>query len=85
MLTFCDLEAMERETISPSEAAEIIGCNPQFIRIQARQDRKALGFPVIVMGHRVRIPRRAFLAFLRGDLQDNHTTERDDCPCREMA
>ena len=56
MLTFCDLEAMERETISPSEAAEIIGCNPQFIRIQARQDRKALGFPVIVMGHRVRIP-----------------------------
>ena len=75
MFTICDLESMSRETISPSEAAEIIGCNPQFLRIQARQDRQALGFPVIVMGHRVRIPRRAFLAFLRGDLQNNHTTE----------
>ena len=78
MLTICDLEAMTRETISPCEASEIIGCNPQVLRIQARQAPQALGFPVIVMGTRVRIPRRAFLACLRGELQNKHKTEGAD-------
>lgn len=78
MLTILDLEAMTQETISPCVVSEIIGCNPQFLRIQARQAPQELGFPVIVMGTRVRIPRRAFLAFMRGGLQNKRNTEEAD-------
>lgn len=63
----CELEKMTRETISCEAAADVIGCNPQLLRIQARECPKALGFPVIVVGKRVKIPRLAFIAFMRGD------------------
>lgn len=61
-----ELENMTQETISCSAAAEVIGCNPQLLRIQARDCPKALGFPVIVIGKHVKIPRRAFIAYMRG-------------------
>ena len=63
----CELEKMTRETISCEAAADVIGCNPQLLRIQARQCPQALGFPVIVIGNHVKIPRRPFIAFMRGD------------------
>lgn len=62
-----ELETMTRETISCNAAAEVIGCNPQLLRIQARECPQALGFPVIVIGKHVKIPRRAFIAYMRGD------------------
>lgn len=61
-----DLKAMDRETITPAIAAAVIGCNPHSIRIVAHREPQNLGFPVIVMGSRTKIPRRAFIAFLEG-------------------
>ena len=46
-MSIAELETMTKETISCSTAAEVIGCNPQLLRIQARQCPQALGFPVI--------------------------------------
>ena len=66
-MSIAELETMTKETISCSTAAVVIGCNPQLLRIQARQCRQALGFPVIVIGNHVKIPRRPFSAFMRGD------------------
>lgn len=62
-----DIEKMTDDTISCEVAASVIGCNPQLLRLQAREDREALGFPVIVVRKRVHIPRLAFLAVMRGD------------------
>lgn len=49
-----------------SEAAKILRRDPQAIRSQAQKDPAKLGFPVCVIGRRVRIPREAFWAAMRG-------------------
>lgn len=66
MITLEALRTMNQETISPAIAARVLGCDPQWIRITARTDRAALGFPVVVIGHRVKIPRVAFIKFMEG-------------------
>lgn len=63
-MTLEDLRAMERETITPSIAASVIGCDPNGIRLAAHREPESLGFPVIVMGSRTKIPRLAFIEFM---------------------
>jgi len=60
------LERMDKPLLTTADIAPILGCNPYAINLQAHRDPRMLGFPVIVTGRRVRIPREAFLAFLRG-------------------
>lgn len=50
--------------ITPDDAAKVIGCDPNVIRIQAHDDPKKLGFPVCVVKSRTKIPRIPFLCFL---------------------
>ncbi len=66
MTTLEDIRKSSKETISAATAGSILGCDPQLIRVQARQDRTQLGFPVILMRRRVLIPRRPFLAYIEG-------------------
>lgn len=63
-MTLEDLKAMDRETITPAIAAAVIGCDPHSIRIIARTEPENLGFPVIVMRTRTKIPRRSFIRFM---------------------
>lgn len=66
-MTLDDIKTMTREMLTPSIVAQIIGCNPYYITIQARTDPDALGFPVSVQGTRTRIPRRAFIRWMEGE------------------
>jgi len=59
-----ELRSYPKETITPEIAADILGCNPQSIRSQAKEDANALGFPIIVMGSCIMIPRRGFIYFM---------------------
>lgn len=61
-----EIKAMEREMLTPAIVAPIIECDPQWIRLVAREAPEELGFPVIVRGSRVKIPRRAFISFMEG-------------------
>lgn len=63
-MTLEDLKTMDRETITPAIAATVIGCDPNSIRIAAHREPDSLGFPVIVIGSRTKIPRRAFIQFM---------------------
>lgn len=63
-MTLEEVKAMDRETLTPAQAASVLNCNPHSIRIAARTEPQSLGFPVNVMGTRTRIPRRPFIAFL---------------------
>lgn len=63
-MTLEDIKAMEKEMLTPAVVASVIGANPQGIRVAARQEPQSLGFPVSVMGTRVRIPRRPFIQFM---------------------
>lgn len=65
-MTLDDIRKMTKGTISPAEAASVIGCDPFYIRLMARQSPENLGFPVIVYNSRTKIPREAFIAFMEG-------------------
>jgi hypothetical protein len=41
--------------------------DPQSIREAARQRPDLLGFPVIVYGRKVKIPRKPFIKFVQGE------------------
>lgn len=69
-MTLNDIKAMDKEFISPAVVAQVVGCDPQSIRIQARENPDALGFPVSVQGTRTRIPRRAFVRWMEGGVQE---------------
>lgn len=50
--------------LTAADVAAILHCDPQLLRQQAHQNPHALGFPVIIIGRRVRIPRAAFVRFM---------------------
>ena len=50
--------------LTPADVCQILKCDPQAIRAQAHNDPSKLGFPIIVMNRRIRIPREAFLKYL---------------------
>ena len=49
--------------LNVADIAPLLESDPDAIRCQAKEDPSKLGFPVCVIGSRVKIPRRAFLAF----------------------
>lgn len=53
-------------TMTPAEAAAYLKCGAYNLTLAARDPvtRAKLGFPVMVMGNRVRIPRIPFMQFL---------------------
>lgn len=59
--TMEDLRQSDKDFLTPEEVRGVLGCMAYTINVQAKEDPKKLGFPVCVMGTRVRIPRRAFL------------------------
>lgn len=65
-MTLEELKGLDKEVITPAEAAPLLHCNPQWIREAARQDKSLLGFPVTIIRSRVKIPRLAFIRYLEG-------------------
>ena len=63
-MTIEEVLASDRPMIRPVDVAPIIGCDPQWVRDTAKQNPQALGFPVLVVGTRTKIPRIPFLQFL---------------------
>lgn len=60
-MTIQEMLASEAEVLPPTDVAEVLKCDPQYVRLTARDRPEALGFPVIVVGKRVKIPRMPFL------------------------
>lgn len=66
MRTLEEIEACGKTMLVPTDVAGYLGCEPYSINLQAKADPASLGFPVILMGNRVRIPREGFVRFCRG-------------------
>ena len=64
--TISDIEAMEREFLTPSIVGSVLHWDPYSITLQARADASKLGFPVTVHGSRTLIPKAGFLNFYYG-------------------
>jgi hypothetical protein len=65
MIDLFEIEASTDEFLLASDVAPFLGVNAQDIRSQAQADPTKLGFPVIVTGSRIRIPRMGFLHFIK--------------------
>lgn len=67
-LTLDELAALPVEVLTPAQVAPVLCLDQDTIRGQARTCPALLGFPVIVAGNRVKIPKRTFVKFMRGEL-----------------
>lgn len=66
-MTLEEIKNSNKEILTPNDIAQVMGCDPNLIRWQAAKDVNSFGFPVSKMGSRVKIPRKAFIAwFERG-------------------
>lgn len=63
-MTIEEIRASDKVFLTPKEVAPVLGCNPYAISIVARDCPEKLGFPVIRMGTRTKIPRIPFLRML---------------------
>ena len=63
-MTLDDIINTDKVYLTPAEIAPILGCDPQAIRSQAKNDPSKLGFNIIITGKRIRIPRIPFLRYL---------------------
>ena len=66
MASLESLENIPGEVLTAAQIAPVLKMDPNTIRWQAIEDPGALGFPVIVTGHRVTIPKRPFINFMMG-------------------
>lgn len=58
------VEISDKEFFTPQDVAFVLRSDPQTIRVCAKQRPELLGFPVILMGRRVKIPRIPFLRYM---------------------
>lgn len=63
-MTLDQIRESDRLFLVPTDVAGVLGCNPQSIRDVARKEPEKLGFPVCVIGTRIRIPRVPFMEFI---------------------
>lgn len=63
-MTLDEIRNSTKEVLTPAEVAPVLGCDPQGIRVQARTAPEKLGFPVIIIKSRTKIPRVPFLRYM---------------------
>lgn len=63
-MTLTEIRNTTKEMLTPADIAPVLGCDPQNIRLQARDFPERLGFPVVRVGSRTKIPRLQFLRFM---------------------
>ena len=64
-MTYEEMLVSDKAFLLTEDVAELLGCKPYSINVQAQQDPAKLGFPVCVTGSRVRIPRLGFLHWMQ--------------------
>ena len=70
-MTVMEIKNSTKDFLKPEDVAEVLGCHPYSINLQAKDDITKLGFPASLIGTRVRIPRLAFLNWM-GIKEINH-------------
>lgn len=63
-MTLDEITASDEPFLNAQDVSDLLHCDPHAIRVQAQSDPDLIGFPVSVIGKRVRIPRIPFLRFI---------------------
>ena len=67
-MTLTEIRASEKPILTCTEIAPVLDADPSSLRWTARYEPWKLGFPVIVVKTRVKIPRVPFPKFMDGEL-----------------
>ncbi len=65
---FARLKTLDKPFFAPRDVFRLLGVASYSINLTAYEDPKSLGYPVMLSGRRVRIPRAAFLEYVRRDV-----------------
>lgn len=63
-MTYQEILESDKDFLIPKDLAKVLGCDPYTINVQAKEDASKLGFPVVMIGTRVRVPRLAFIRWM---------------------
>lgn len=63
-MTLDEIRNSTKEVLTPAEIAPVLGADAQDIRLQAKRNPERLGFPVIIIKSRTKIPRVPFLRYM---------------------
>lgn len=66
--TLEELEKYPYDILVPADVAGILKCDQYSINVAARDNPERLGFPVTLLGNRVKIPKLAFIKFMKGEM-----------------
>lgn len=64
-LTLREIEALETEVLTCQQVSRVLCAGAYYLHEQAMKDPAKLGFPVIVHGTRVKIPKQPFIRFMK--------------------
>lgn len=68
--TLDEISALQTDFLTCRQVSGILHADPYTIHMQATDRPELLGFPVIVMKRRVKIPRLPFIAFMKGNSEE---------------
>ena len=66
-MTLEQIKSLDSVMITPAQAAEVLGSDPQWIRLVAHRQPERLPFPALVVCNRTKIPRIPFIKFTEGN------------------
>lgn len=66
-MTLDEIRNYQRDYLTPAQVAEVLGCDPQDVRVAAKVHPERLGFNVSIVGSRIKIPRLAFIRWMEGE------------------
>lgn len=70
-MTLAEIEKLTSETLTCKQVAAVLGCGETYLHTQIIEDQSKVQFPTIVYGTRVKIPRMAFIKYMRGEMNVN--------------
>lgn len=68
MTTIQEIKETEKAFLTCAEIAPVIGSDAHALRIEARKENCRLGFQVLLIGNRVKIPVAGFIAWYEGKM-----------------
>ena len=69
-MTMEEIRTTGKDMLSPLDVAEVLGSDPQTIRLTAKIAPERVGYPFTFTGNRMKIPRIAFLRWMEGTAND---------------
>ena len=62
--TLQDLISYPKDFFTPQQVGDVLGCDPQNLRVMARQRPELMRFEFQIVGNRVKFPKRPFLRYM---------------------